>query len=113
VEDLKRRLEAVLTRHSLEFELDWSVSGTPFLTERGRLVEVLSAATRAVTGIQPELSTSGGTSDGRFIRDICLEVVELGPVNGSIHQIDEHVALQDVEALSLIYQRALQELLAP
>ena len=113
VEDLKRRLEAVLTRHSLEFELDWSVSGTPFLTERGRLVEVLSTATRAVTGIQPELSTSGGTSDGRFIRDICLEVVELGPVNGSIHQIDEHVALQDVEALSLIYQRALQELLAP
>ena len=111
-EELKRRLEAVLTRHRLEFELEWSLSGVPFVTERGRLVDAMNAAVRAVAGIQPDLSTSGGTSDGRFIRDICREVVELGPVNGSIHQIDEHVALQDVETLSRIYQRALEELLA-
>ena len=113
VEDLKRRLEAVLTRHRLEFELEWSLAGSPFVTERGRLVEALNAAVHAVVGIQPQLSTSGGTSDGRFIRDICPEVVELGPVNRSIHQIDEHVALQDVETLSRIYQRTLEELLTP
>jgi succinyl-diaminopimelate desuccinylase len=113
MEGLKQRFEAVLTRHGLEFELEWSLSGLPFVTERGRLVEALNAAVHAVAGIQPQLSTTGGTSDGRFIRDICREVVELGPVNGSIHQIDEHVALRDVETLSRIYQRTLEELLTP
>jgi succinyl-diaminopimelate desuccinylase len=83
----------------------------PFLTERGRLVEALARAIRDVTGVQTQLSTSGGTSDGRFIIDICRELVELGPVNESIHRIDEHIALADVEALSRIYQRALEELL--
>ncbi|HXX10977.1 MAG TPA: succinyl-diaminopimelate desuccinylase [Burkholderiales bacterium] len=113
MEGLKQRFEAVLTRHGLDFDLEWSLSGLPFVTERGRLVEALNAAVHAVAGIQPQLSTTGGTSDGRFIRDICPEVVELGPVNGSIHQIDEHVALQDVETLSRIYQRTLEELLTP
>ncbi len=111
VEDLKRRFEAVLNQHRLECRVEWSLSGMPFVTPRGRLVDALNVAIREVVGIEPELSTSGGTSDGRFIRDICPEVVEIGPLNSSIHQIDERIALGDVEALSQIYQRALEELL--
>ena len=111
VDSLKQRLEAVLTAHGLDYRVEWSLSGMPFLTPRGRLVDVLTDAIREVAGIEPELSTTGGTSDGRFIAAICPQVVELGPVNASIHQIDEHVAVGDVEALSRIYQRALEQLL--
>jgi len=111
VDGLQRRLEAVLHKHGLDFHIDWSLSGMPFLTTPGRLVDALIGAIRDVTGIEPELSTTGGTSDGRFIAAICPEVVELGPVNESIHKIDEHIALVDVEALSRIYQLTLEELL--
>jgi len=111
VESLQRRFEAVLDEHGLDYCVAWSLSAMPFLTPRGRLVDALNVAIRDVTGIQPELSTSGGTSDGRFIVTICPQVAELGPVNASIHKVDERVALSDVEALSRIYQRTLEELL--
>jgi succinyl-diaminopimelate desuccinylase len=111
VDSLKQRLEAVLTARGLDYRVEWWLSGMPFLTPRGRLVAVLTAAIREVAGIDAELSTTGGTSDGRFIAAICPQVVELGPVNASIHQIDEHVAVRDVEALSRIYQRTLEQLL--
>jgi succinyl-diaminopimelate desuccinylase len=110
-EDLQRRVEAVLDQHRLEYRVEWSLSGMPFVTPRGRLVDALNVAIREVAGIEPELSTSGGTSDGRFIREICPEVVEMGPLNSTIHQVDERIALSDVEPLSQIYQRALEELL--
>jgi succinyl-diaminopimelate desuccinylase len=111
VDSLKQRLEAVLTAHGLDYRVEWSLSGMPFLTPRGRLVDVLTAAIGEVTGIKSALSTTGGTSDGRFIAAICPQVVELGPVNASIHQVDEHVAVGEVEALSRIYQRTLEQLL--
>jgi succinyl-diaminopimelate desuccinylase len=111
VASLKQRLEAVLTGAGLDYRVEWSLSGMPFLTPRGRLVDVLTATIHEVAGIDAELSTTGGTSDGRFIAAICPQVVELGPVNASVHQIDEHVAVGDVEALSRIYQRALEQLL--
>ena len=82
----------------------------PFLTPRGRLVEASSAAIQEVVGIAPELSTTGGTSDGRFIATICRELVELGPVNASIHKINERVLISDAHALSRIYQRVLERL---
>jgi succinyl-diaminopimelate desuccinylase len=111
VDTLKARLHEVLDRHGLEYGLTWSLSGQPFLTPKGKLVESLSRAVTSVTGRTPELSTSGGTSDGRFIADVCREVVELGPINASIHKLDEHILLADLEALSRIYQRALDNIL--
>ena len=111
VEGLKARVLEVLDRHGLDYALTWSVSGRPFLTPKGKLVESLSRAVKTVTGRSPELSTSGGTSDGRFIADICREVVELGPINASIHKLDEHIVLADLEALSRIYQLALADVL--
>jgi succinyl-diaminopimelate desuccinylase len=111
VESLKARVTEILDRHMLEYKLDWWLSGNPFLTPRGRLVEKLSRAVQGVTGYAPTLSTSGGTSDGRFIAEICPELVELGPINASIHKLDEHIGLADLEALSRIYEAALAELL--
>jgi succinyl-diaminopimelate desuccinylase len=111
VDDLQGRVHALLDRHRLEYEIHWTLGGRPFLTPRGRLVAVLEDAVRSVTGIEPELSTSGGTSDGRFIADICPEVVELGPVNASIHKVDEHIAVADLEPLAAIYRHALERLL--
>ncbi len=111
VEDLQRRVHALLDDHDLEYEIQWTVGGQPFLTPRGRLVETLAEAVRQVTGVEPELSTSGGTSDGRFIADICPEVVELGPVNASIHRIDEHIVMADLEPLAAIYRTAIERLL--
>ena len=111
-ESLQRRLVEVLERHGVEHTLEWTLGGRPFLTEPGRLTEALSGAIRATTGRAPELSTTGGTSDGRFIATICPEVVECGPVNASIHQIDEHVALADIEPLKDIYRRTLERLIA-
>jgi succinyl-diaminopimelate desuccinylase len=101
----------VLDRHKLDYSLTWSLSGRPFLTPKGKLVDSLSRAVNAVTGRTPELSTSGGTSDGRFIADICREVVEMGPINASIHRLDEHIAVEDLDALSRIYRLALANVL--
>lgn len=112
VEGLQDRVHAVLDRHGLEYEIHWTLGGRPFVTPRGNLVAALSASIRKVAGIEPELSTSGGTSDGRFIAEICPEVVEIGPVNASIHKIDEHVALADIEPLTAIYLGTLERLLA-
>ena len=111
-ESLRQRTHEVLDRHRLEYSIDWHLSGKPYLTGRGRLVEAISAAIRDETGIETELSTTGGTSDGRFIADICTEVVEFGPVNATIHQINECVAVDAVERLSRIYERTLNALLA-
>jgi succinyl-diaminopimelate desuccinylase len=111
VDGLQARIHALLDRYELEYEIHWTIGGRPFLTPRGPLVDVLIDAIRNVTGVVPTLSTSGGTSDGRFIADICPEVVELGPVNASIHKVDEHVAIDDLEPLSEIYRRALERLL--
>ncbi|HYS50840.1 MAG TPA: succinyl-diaminopimelate desuccinylase [Burkholderiales bacterium] len=111
-EGLKARVGSILDRHGLDYELDWSLSGTPYLTPRGKLVEALSAAIRDVTGATPEVSTTGGTSDGRFVAQLCHEVVEFGPVNASIHKLDEHVDLSAIESLREIYQSLLGRLLA-
>jgi len=110
-EGLKARVGSILDRHGLDYELDWSLSG-PYLTPRGKLVETLSAAIRDATGATPEVSTSGGTSDGRFLAELCSEVVEFGPVNASIHKVNEHVDLNAIESLREIYQGLLGRLLA-
>ena len=109
-ESLQARLQQVLTRHQLEFDLVWTLSGLPFLTPPGTLVDAVVAAVQAETGLTPELSTTGGTSDGRFIASICPQVIELGPPNASIHKIDEHIALADIEPLKNIYRRVLENL---
>ena len=111
VESLKQRLTAVLDAHGLDYTLDWSLSGMPFLTARGTLSGALSAAIRAETGLDTELSTTGGTSDGRFIARICPQVIEFGPPNASIHKIDEHVELAALEPLKNIYRRTIASLL--
>ena len=108
---LKTRVHEILDRHGVEYALEWTLSGKPYLTPRGRLVDVAAQAIRDITGIETELSTSGGTSDGRFIADICPEVIELGPLNATIHKIDECVAVDDIEPLSRIYERMLGLLL--
>jgi succinyl-diaminopimelate desuccinylase len=111
-EGLKQRVHEVLDRHGLQYTLAWTLGGEPFLTRPGSLSEALSAAIRAETGVTPVLSTTGGTSDGRFIARICPQVVEFGPVNASIHKIDEHVELASIEPLKNIYRGTLQRLLA-
>jgi succinyl-diaminopimelate desuccinylase len=108
---LKDRVHQVLDAHGLEYDLRWSLSGRPFLSRRGGLVDVLTDAVAAVTGVTPALSTNGGTSDGRFLADVADAVVEFGPVNASIHAIDEHVALADIGPLSMIYERVIRALL--
>jgi putative transposase len=104
-------VHAVLDRHGLDYELAWSVSGKPFMTPRGALVAALTASIDAVTGVTAQLSTTGGTSDGRFIADICREVAELGPVNASIHKLNEHVEIAAIDPLKDIYRGALSRLL--
>ena len=110
-EGLKQRVHAILDRHGLDYDLAWSLSGHPFLTPRGKLVDALAASIKDVTGVTTEISTSGGTSDGRFIKDICREVAEMGPVNESIHKLNEHVDLAAIDALKDIYRGALERLL--
>ncbi|MCP2040221.1 succinyl-diaminopimelate desuccinylase [Neisseria sp. HSC-16F19] len=110
-EGLQQRVHAVLDKHGLHYDLVWSLSGQPFLTEAGRLTAVAQAAVRAECGVEAELSTSGGTSDGRFIKAIARELIELGPVNASIHQIDEHIELSAIEPLSAVYEHMLHKLL--
>ena len=111
VESLKQRVHRVLDAHHLDYELAWTLGGSPFLTQRGELSAALTAAIHAETGLETELSTTGGTSDGRFIVNLCSQVIEFGPPNASIHKIDECVALADIEPLKNIYRRALEALL--
>ena len=111
-EALKARVAAVLDRHGLEYQIDWTLGGEPFLTPVGTLTEALGAAIHDETGLTTELSTTGGTSDGRFIAKHCPQVMEFGPINASIHKIDEHVIAADVERLKNIYRRLLEKVLA-
>ena len=107
-ETLQQRLEAVLRSHQLDYSLEWTLGGKPFLTPAGVLVDAARHAIAEMTGLQTQLSTSGGTSDGRFIAPICPQVIELGPPNASIHKVDEHIALADMAPLSAIYRRILE-----
>ena len=111
-DQLKQRVIAVLNGHGVDYDLRWASNGAPFLSPRGRLVDALSGAITSVIGVTPRLSPSGGTSDGRFLSAISREVVEFGPVNASIHAIDEHVLLADVAPLSAIYEQAIALLLS-
>ncbi len=110
-ERLRREVEAILDRHGLDYRIDWNLSGMPFLTPGGALVEAVRDAIRTTTGYDTTLSTAGGTSDGRFIAPTGAQVVELGPVNATIHKIDECVKVADLDALSDIYERILENLL--
>ena len=112
VESLQTRVHGILDRHGVDYDLNWSYDGRPYLTGRGDLVDVVARAIRKETGIETELSTTGGTSDGRFIADICPQVVEFGPTNATIHKINESIRVQDVDVLARIYERILVELLA-
>ena len=111
-EGLEARVHAILDRHGLEYTLDWTLSGLPFLTPKGTLSDAVCKAIRLETGVATELSTTGGTSDGRFIARICPQVIEFGPPNASIHKIDEHVELRFIDPLKNIYRRTLENLLA-
>jgi succinyl-diaminopimelate desuccinylase len=106
-QQLQARVRDILDRHSMEFDLEWTLIGEPFLTHRGPLVDAVTTSVESVTGVTPTLSTSGGTSDGRFLAKLAPEVVEFGPLNDSIHKIDEHVRIADLGPLSVIYERAL------
>ncbi|MCX7891740.1 MAG: succinyl-diaminopimelate desuccinylase [Burkholderiales bacterium] len=110
-ESLERRVREVLDRHGLDYAIEWTLGASPFLTPRGTLVAVLTEAIREAAGVTPEVSTTGGTSDGRFIATIAREVVEFGPVNESIHQVDEHVEVASIEPLRRAYLGALRRLL--
>lgn len=109
---LKARTEVILTEQGINYELEWNLSGQPFLTARGELVDATVSAIKDITGRDTELSTAGGTSDGRFIAPTGAQVIELGPINATIHKIDEHTPVAELSQLALIYQRILQRLLA-
>lgn len=109
-QQLRERTEAILDKHKLDYDLTWILSGHPFLTAEGKLVEAAAGAIKAVTGYDTQLSTSGGTSDGRFIAPTGAQVVELGPLNATIHQVNEHVCASDLDKLSLIYQGMMERL---
>ena len=108
---LKARVHTILDRHGLDYDLAWTLGGKPFLTPRGGLVAALEGAIRDTLAITPELSTTGGTSDGRFIAEICPQVAEFGPVNATIHKLNECIAVDAIEPLSAIYRRTLENLL--
>ncbi|KAG0162017.1 hypothetical protein DFQ30_004467 [Apophysomyces sp. BC1015] len=109
-DELKTRVHAILDAHGLDYELTWNLSGMPFLTPRGELSDALEQAIEAETGVRPVLSTTGGTSDGRFIARICKQVIEFGPCNASIHKVDEHIELAQVVPLKNVYRRVLEQL---
>jgi succinyl-diaminopimelate desuccinylase len=111
-ESLKARVDLLLRKHGLDFDIAWTLGGEPFLTAPGELSEALAASIREHAGIACALSTSGGTSDGRFIRRICPQLIELGPVNESIHKVDEHVEAASLEVLKNVYRGALERLVA-
>ena len=109
-DSLQKRVHEILDRHGVEYSLVWTIGGQPFLTTPGTLVDAVQAAIKDETGLDTELSTTGGTSDGRFIAQICPEVIEFGPPNASIHKIDEHIAVADIEPLKNIYRKTLEQL---
>jgi succinyl-diaminopimelate desuccinylase len=111
-ESLKARVDLLLRKHGLDFDIAWTLGGEPFLTAPGELSEALAASIREHAGIACALSTSGGTSDGRFIRRICPQLIELGPVNESIHKVDEHVEAASLDVLKNVYRGALERLVA-
>jgi len=111
VEGLQQRVHALLDKHGLDYDLRWTIGGLPFLTPRGSLSDALSSAIKAETGLDTELSTTGGTSDGRFIAQICPQVIEFGPTNATIHKIDEHIWVSEIEPLKNIYRRTMENLL--
>jgi succinyl-diaminopimelate desuccinylase len=111
VDGLQSRVHALLDRHGLEYDIEWTLGAKPFLTGRGELSAAIGEAIRETCGVETELSTTGGTSDGRFIADICPQLVEFGPVNASIHKIDEHTLAADLEPLALVYARTVARLL--
>jgi succinyl-diaminopimelate desuccinylase len=111
VESLQTRVHGILDRHGVEYDLDWLYGGRPFLTRKGDLVDAVARAIKSVTGVDTELSTTGGTSDGRFIADICPQVVEFGPTNATIHKVNECVRVEEVEVLPKIYRQILVNLL--
>jgi succinyl-diaminopimelate desuccinylase len=108
---LRQRVESILRKHGLDYRLDWTLGAQPFLSRNGRLAQTVREASRKHTGRSAELSTTGGTSDARFIIEICPEVIELGPVNASIHKLNEHIALEDLDLLPRIYLDTLRALL--
>ena len=108
---LRQRVEDILDKHGLNYSMEWRLSGEPFLTATGLLVDVATQCIEEVTGLKTLLSTAGGTSDGRFIAPMGTEVVELGPLNSSIHRVDEHVSIDDLEKLTKIYQKIVSQLL--
>ena len=110
-ESLQERVHAILDQHGLEYTLDWNQGGAPFLTPRGTLCDALISAVQAEVGMTAELSTTGGTSDGRFIAQICPQVIEFGPTNASIHQVDEHILVAALQPLKNIYRRTVATLL--
>lgn len=110
-ESLKERVDAILLEHQLDYDLEWTLGGKPFLTPKGELSMALATAIEQETGVQTELSTTGGTSDGRFIAQMCPQVIEFGPINASIHQVNEHIRLDTLEPLKNIYRRTLEQLL--
>ncbi|MCG8413684.1 MAG: succinyl-diaminopimelate desuccinylase, partial [Pseudomonadales bacterium] len=110
-EEIQRRVESILSAEGVEFDLDWHLSGEPFLTEEPELIDQMQAAIQAVTGMNPENSTGGGTSDGRFIAKLGTQVVEFGPCNGTIHKPNECVSMADLEQLSEVYERVLHGML--
>ena len=109
-DSLQQRVHEVLERHGVEYSLVWTIGGQPFLTTPGTLVKAVQAAIKDETGLDTELSTTGGTSDGRFIAQICAQVIEVGPPNASIHKIDENIAVADIEPLKNIYRKTLEQL---
>ncbi len=111
-EGLKQRVHAILDKHGVQYDLQWSCSGQPFLTQAGKLTDVAREAIAEICGVEAELSTTGGTSDGRFIKAIAKELIELGPSNATIHQINENVRLDDIPKLSAVYEGILARLLA-
>jgi len=111
VESLQTRVHGILDKHDVQYDLEWRQDGRPFLTPKGDLVAAVSRAIKEVTGVDTELSTAGGTSDGRFIADICPQVVEFGPTNATIHKVNECLPVEEVEPLQKIYRRILELLL--
>jgi len=112
VEDLQQRVTAILDKHGLDYHLEWALSGLPFLTQPGELLDAVAASIKTVTGRGTTPSTSGGTSDGRFIATLGTQVVELGPVNATIHQINERVLASDLDLLTEVYYQTMVKLLA-
>ena len=110
-QNLKQRVHAILDKHALNYDLTWEYS-PPYITPRGNLVDAISEAIQEAYGVTPELSTTGGTSDGRFIANICKQVIEFGPLNATIHKLNECVAVADIEPLKETYKLTLQKLLA-